>query len=135
MLTLVRVIFSFVMTMSFCSTNLFAEEPVVDLKNLEFQKIDADKNGYIEKGEIEKYEEQSFNEIDTDKNGYITPEELLGDKTGLFQSAEDTDKDAKISKAESVSRFSEYFKQMDKDNDNRVNEQEYTDYWKGIYHF
>ncbi|MDD5059614.1 MAG: EF-hand domain-containing protein [Candidatus Omnitrophica bacterium] len=135
MSNLVKAMFSFVLVISFYSINLFAEEPVVDLKKLEFQKIDTDKNGYIEKGEMDKYEEQSFNEIDKDKNGYITPEELLGDKTYVFGSAEDTDKDAKISKTESASRFSEYFKQMDKDNDNRVNEQEYTDYWKGIYRF
>ncbi|MFA4933035.1 MAG: EF-hand domain-containing protein [Candidatus Omnitrophota bacterium] len=135
MLNYFKVVILLFIAVLFSCFNLFAEQQdEVDPITLEFQRMDADKDGYIVSEEMRMYEEQRFRELDKDKSGFIDSKELSSDKTKMYENA-DTDKDGKITKTESISQFTEYFKQMDKDNDNRITEEEYTDYWKGIYRF
>ncbi len=53
---------------------------------------------------------------------------------GMQRSA-DSDHDSKVTHRESSLKFNEYFEQMDKDQDGKISEAEYTDYWKLIYKF
>ncbi len=52
-----------------------------------------------------------------------------------MHSPADQNNDDKITQEESSSQFKEYFKQMDTNQDGKISEAEYTDYWKLIYNF
>jgi Ca2+-binding EF-hand superfamily protein len=94
----------------------------------DFQKIDANKDGFIASKEMQDYQEKRFNELDKDKSGAIDLTELEADKTKMFEKA-DSNKNAKVSQKEAAAQFNKYFNEMDTNKDGKVTEEEYKKYW------
>jgi len=97
----------------------------------EFKKIDSNVDGFITPEEMEAYQAARFDALDKDKNASIDPQEVSAG-TSKVLSRQSVNK---ITKEESSSAFKQYFDRMDRDNDNKISEAEYTDYWKAVYNF
>lgn len=112
-----------------CSGRACAEQAGIPQVKAEFQKIDANKDGYVTSEEMQAYQAKKFSELDKDKNGVVDAKEVKADNTQVMQKA-DGNKDGKITAQESSAQFREYFQELDANKDNKVSEDEYTDYWK-----
>lgn len=116
------------------AATLFAQPQDVTITVAEFKEIDSNHDGFIVPGEMQVYQAQTFKDLDKDANYEIDAQELTADAVGMQRSA-DSDNDSKVTHRESSLKFNEYFEQMDKDQDGKISEAEYTDYWKLIYKF
>ena len=61
-----------------------AEGMNAQVAKVEFQKMDADGNGFVTNDEMQKYQEQQFKELDIDENGVLDTQELKRDQTDVF---------------------------------------------------
>lgn len=118
----------------FSCINTFAQQSDMQAAATEFQKMDVNRDGYVDSMEMQGYQEQRFNEFDKDKNGVIDTEELKADKTKMFEKA-DENKDGKVSQQEAFSQFNKYLNEMDSDKDGKVSEKEYKEYWPVVMKF
>jgi Ca2+-binding EF-hand superfamily protein len=114
--------------------NVFAQQNNTPTAQAEFQKIDINKNGYIDSTEMQSYQKQRFSELDKNKDGVIDSEELKADKTKMFEKA-DENKDGKITQQEAFAQFNKYLNEMDTDKDAKVSEKEYKEYWPVVMEF
>ena len=93
------------------------------------KKMDSNRNGIIEKKEMEAFAEKRFQKKDKNKDGVIAEEEmhscncLRKRKKEKFQEI-DTNKDGKISKEEMLSRFRKKFLEMDSDGNGSITKEE-----------
>lgn len=107
--------------------------------DIEFRKMDADKNGEVTRVEVESFErgaaigqarartQAKFAELDVDRNGQISPVEFnklvsgspMVDGRPLLNKL-DTNKDGKISLIEHRAGKLSYFDQIDRDKDGIV---------------
>lgn len=129
MIKLTKILAILFCLMLFTCLNAFAQVCAEAQGKPEFQKIDADKNGFVSSAEMQTYQGEKFKQLDSNKNGLVDSEELSGDNTVEYEGA-DTNQDGKISPQESESQFHRYFAAMDTDKDNQISIDEYTDYWK-----
>lgn len=73
---------------------------VIATTMLQFNEIDSNQNGLLEKREVAEYaDDAEFSDNDADKSGSLSPEEVITEKLADFK-AVDTDNDGKLSFAE-----------------------------------
>jgi len=134
MLNLTRIMI--VSIILFGSTNLFAQSQIMPATKSEFSKMDTNQDGFVTLNEMQAYQAQTFKDLDKNNSHDLDAQELKADQTDMHKlTAKTIASKGKITQEESVSQFSEYFKQMDKNQDGKISEAEYTDYWKLIYKF
>ncbi len=100
-----------------------------------FTKIDADKNGKIDKKEFADTVSKSFDKLDKDLNGYLEWDEFKATGPGakeLFDEL-DADKDGKISREEFTKGSEKRFEVLDKDKNGYLdrNELNVQEMWRG----
>ena len=70
---------------------------VIATTMLQFNQIDSDQDGLLEKREVADYaDDAEFSDNDANKSGSLSPEEVITEKLADFKSA-DTDDDGKLS--------------------------------------
>ena len=76
---------------------LLSKAEVIATTMLQFNQIDSNQNGLLEKREVGDYaDDAEFSDNDADKSGTLSPEEVITEKLADFK-AVDTDGDGKLS--------------------------------------
>jgi Ca2+-binding EF-hand superfamily protein len=76
---------------------LLSKAEVIATTMLQFNQIDSNQNGLLEKREVGDYaDDAEFSDNDADKSGSLSPEEVITEKLADFKAA-DTDGDGKLS--------------------------------------
>ncbi len=102
----------------------FAQQPDADAMKKEFQRMDANKDGFVDQNDADAYWQKRFSELDRDKDGILDEEELKADKTGMFINA-DQNKDGAVSWQDAKKWFGkEYFDLADSNKDGKISEEE-----------
>ena len=79
---------------------LLSKAEVIATTMLQFNQIDSNQNGLLEKREVADYaDDAEFLDNDADKSGSLSPEEVITEKLADFK-AVDTDNDGTLSFAE-----------------------------------
>ncbi len=98
-------------------------------KKCHIKKMDSDRNGVVEKKEMESFAEKHFQKKDKNKDGVIDEKEMHSclcwrkEKKAKFEEI-DTNKDGKITKGEILSRFKKKFREMDSDGNGSITKEE-----------
>ena len=111
----------------FSCANALADPVDMQAAKTEFQKMDANHDGFVTPEEMQAYQEKRFNELDKDKNEVLDAKELEADKTNMFKGA-DKNNDGKVDRKESSAQFKEYFKEMDSNKDGKISETEFKEH-------
>jgi len=76
---------------------VLSKAEVIATTMLQFNQIDSNQNGLLEKREVADYaDDAEFSDNDADKSGSLSPEEVITEKLADFKVA-DTDGDGKLS--------------------------------------
>lgn len=76
---------------------VLSKAEVIATTMLQFNQIDSNQNGLLEKQEVADYaDDAEFSDNDADKSGSLSPEEVITEKLADFKAA-DTDGDGKLS--------------------------------------
>ena len=76
---------------------VLSKAEVIATTMLQFNQIDSNQNGLLEKQEVADYaDDAEFSDNDANKSGSLSPEEVITEKLADFKAA-DTDGDGKLS--------------------------------------
>jgi len=79
---------------------VLSKAEVIATTMLQFNQIDSNQNGLLEKQEVADYaDDEEFSDNDADESGSLSPEEVITEKLVDFKAA-DTDNDGTLSFAE-----------------------------------